>query len=203
MNETYGSRHELITEWLRILLIIHIASLLNSLISFLPISDTWAVWIGRAVMIGTIVCMFRMAPVNSRYKKAAIYRTVMLCCTLITAYLFQSVVFTLAASVFSIMAVYQEFNGHSELVADKDPKLSGNWHGLFTWSVITAVMVSFCSVAATLLITMLDMDTVRTASMIVGILRIPQFAVDVVYLLYLRKMMGIFRSQGERKRNDV
>ena len=56
----------------------------------------------------------------------SIMRAVMLVCTLITAFVKGTSILTLAASILSIIAVYQEYNAHSELIADKDSRLSGN-----------------------------------------------------------------------------
>lgn len=198
MNENREFRTDILTKWLRVLMYVAVASLLNAVINFLPvIPASVTTWISRGITVAAIVCMFQLAPLHERYRKAAIYRAVMLGCTLISNFLFASSILTLVASVFSILAVYQEYTAHAELVADKDSKLSANWHSLFVWGIIAGVLIGFGSVVAVLFVTMLKMDAVRATTVIVGVLSIPQLIVEVLYVLYLRKMVGIFQNEGE------
>lgn len=197
MNENMENRCDLLVKWLRVLMYIAIVSLINSLLNFLPIIPaSVTTWISRGIMVAMVICMFQLAPANERYKKAGIMRTVMLSCILITTFLYASPVLTLAASILSIIAVYQEYNAHSELVADQDAKLSRKWHSLFNWSIGSAVLVGFGSVAATLIVSMTEMETVRIVIIINYILSVPQLVIEVVYLLYLKKMIAIF-SESE------
>jgi len=145
-------------------------------------------------MVGAVVCMFRLAPANGRYKKAGIMRAIMLACTLITAYAYASSILNLAASILSIIAVYQEYYAHAELIADQDSKLSGKWHSLFNWGLVVGILVGFGATAAALILTMLELDAVRLTAMIVGVLGIPQMILDLVYMLYLKKMVSIFED---------
>lgn len=192
MNENIEFEYTHLTKWLRVLMYITITSLVNSAVNFLPfVPSSVTTWISRGIMVAMIVCLFRLAPVNERYKNAGILRSVMLGCTLITAFVSTSTLLTLTASVLSIIAVYQEYSAHSELVAQTDVKLSRNWHSLFNWSIIAGILVGFGSVIVVLIVTMLKLDAVRVASLIVGILGIPQFVVEVVYLLYIKKMIVI------------
>ena len=64
-----------------------------------------------------------VAPVHDRYQKAGIFRAIMLACNLITAFIVGSVILTLAASIVSIIAVYQEYSAHAEVITEKDSKL--------------------------------------------------------------------------------
>lgn len=204
MNENMESKYELIAKWLRVLIYIAIVSLINSVINFLPfVPSSVTTWISRGIMVAMAVCMFKLAPANARYQKAGIFRAGMLGCTLITAFLYASSILTLAASIMSIIAVYQEYNGHSEMVVAKDPNLSGKWHSLFNWSLIAGVLVGFGSVVAVLIVAMLEMDAVRTTGIIVGVLSVPQLVIDVVYLLYLKKMISYFQNEGEVFSHDV
>ena len=198
MNENMESRFALSTKWFAVLICIGTASLINSLISLLPfVPGSVSTWISRGIAAAMIVCMFRMVPLTARYQKAGIYSAVMLGCSLITAYLVSSSLITLAGSIFSILAVYQEYSAHSELVSDKDPKLSAKWHSLFNWGIISALLISIGSVIAVLVVAMLEMDAARTSGIIVGVVSIPQYVIDVVYLLYLKKMIQLFKCEGE------
>lgn len=189
---------ELTARWLKIIMYIGIVSLINSFLSIQPfVSLGFTTWISRGIMLAMAVCMIKMAPIHQRYCKAGIYRGIMLVLTLITAFVFTSSLLTIAASVLSIMAVYQEYSAHSDLVANMDPKLSRNWQNLFNWGILAVVLVSFGSIVGVLMVVMLELDSPNTSAQIIGILSIPQFVIDVVYLRYIGKMTGYFESREE------
>lgn len=145
-----------------------------------------------------VICMFQLAPVNARYRKAGILRAVMLICTLITAFVHASSILTFTASILSIVAVYQEYNAHSELVSDQDAKLAGKWHSLFNWSILAGVLVGFGSVLGALIVAAFEMDVVRVTALVIGLLGIPLMILDFVYILYIRKMIAIFENSEVR-----
>ena len=64
MNE----HRALLTNWLKILMYVHIASVAISIISMFPVNDSWNTWTGTAITLMGTVCMYAMAPVNRRYK---------------------------------------------------------------------------------------------------------------------------------------
>ena len=195
MNENMENRSELLVKWLRVLMYIAIVSLVNSVVNFLPfVPAAVTTWVSRGIMVAVVVCMFQLTPANERYKKAGIMRAVMLVCTLVTAFVYVSAILNLAASILSIIAVYQEYNAHSELIADKDSKLSGKWHSLFTWGLIAGILVGFGSTVTVLILTMLQSDVVHLTAIIVGMLSIPQMILDLVYMLYIKKMISIFEN---------
>ncbi len=204
MNGNMEVKNGLVTKWLKILAYISLASILNSLISLIPIVPAAVTtWVSRGITVAAIFSLFQLAPVNNRYQKAGRFRAIMLGCSLVAAYLFTSSILTLAASVFSIIAVYQEYSAHSELIADKDNKLSGKWHSLFNWGIVAAVLVSFGSIIAVLIVTMLQMDAVTITAGIVGILSVPQLVIDVVYILYLKRMVDLMQDEGEVYDHDL
>ena len=192
MNENMEFRSDLLTKWLRALVYIAIVSIVNSAISILPIIPAAVTtWISRGIMVAMIVCMFRLAPVNERYQKAGILRAVWLGC-MIASLVFLPSILILAASILSIIAVYQEYSAHSEVVADKDAKLSRNWHSLFNWSIVTGLLVGFGSVVTALIASFAGVEITRITAIVTGILGIPQLVIEIVYLLYLKKMSAIF-----------
>ena len=195
MSENMENRYELLVKWLRALMYIAIVSLVNSVVSFLPfVPAAVTTWISRGIMVAMIVCMFQLAHANGRYQKAGIMRAAMLVCTLIAAFVKGTSILTLGASILSIIAVYQEYNAHSELIADKDSRLSGKWHCLFGWSLVAAVLVGFGSIVTVLSLSLMGMDTVRLTAIIIGILSIPQMILDVVYMMYIKKMISAFEE---------
>lgn len=204
MNDSMNRNADYITRWLRILAYISLASILNSLISLVPVVPaSVTTWVSRGITVAAMISMFQLAPVNRRYQKAGLFRALMLVCSLAAAFLYASSILTLAASVFSIIAVYQEYSAHSELIADKDTKLSGKWHSLFNWGIVAAVLISFGSIIAVLIVTMLQMDAVTITAVIVGVLSVPQLVIDIVYILYLRRMVALINGECEVYGHDL
>lgn len=182
-------------KWIQMLIYIGIISLVNSVIGYIPfIPASISTWISRGIMAATVYCMFRLSFMNGRYLKAAIFRAVMLGCSLITSFLFGSYLLSIAASIFSILAVYQECAAHAEVVAEKDQILSRRWRYLFHWEFLAAVILSFGSSVATLILisSALQPDVSGISSIVIVILKIPQFMIHVVRLLYLKRMLMVF-----------
>ena len=190
MNENVENISELQVKWLRVLVYIATISIVNSVVSLLPIIPaSVTAWISRGIMVAMIVCMFRLAPVNERYKKAGVLRAVWLGC-MIASLIFMPSILSLVASILSIVAVYQEYNAHSEVIAEKNAKLSRNWHNLFNWSIVTGLLVGFGSMVTALITSFAGVEITRITAIVTGILSIPQLVIEIVYMLYLKKMLS-------------
>ena len=183
-------------KWLRVLMYSAIAGLVNTFIgipSFIPTVITS--WISRILMAVMVFAMFKLAPANDRYKKAGIQRAIVLALTIATDLLHSGAILTLIAGTLAIVADYQEYHGHSELVEEKDHQLSGKWTSLFLWSIVVGLLLGFASTAAGIFAAMAGMDTMKATIMIAAILAIPQYVIEILYILYLKKMVAIF-SEG-------
>ena len=183
-------------KWLRVLIYIAIAGLVNTFIgipSFVPSVITS--WISRILMAVMIFTMLKLAPANDRYKKAGIQRAIVLALTIATDLLHSGAILTLIAGTLAIVADYQEYHGHSELVEEKDHQLSGKWTSLFMWSIVVDLLLGFTSTAAGMFAAMAGIDTMKATIMIAAILAIPQYVIEIIYILYLKKMVAIV-SEG-------
>ena len=183
-------------KWLRVLMYIAIAGLANTLVgipAFIPTVITS--WISRILMAVMVFTMFKLAPANARYKKAGIQRAIVLALTIATDLLHSGAILTLIAGTLAIVADYQEYHGHSELVEEKDHQLSGKWTSLFMWSIVVGLLLGFTSTAAGMFAAMTGIDTMKATIMIAAILAIPQYVIEIIYILYLKKMVAIF-SEG-------
>ena len=184
-----------LTKWLRVLMYIAIVSLANSIINYVPfVPASVTTWISRGIMVAMIVCMFQLASSNGRYKTAAILRVIWLGTLLLGTLLHIPSVLVLGTSILSIIAVYQEYHGHSEVLTEKDTVLSAKWKGLFIWSFITPLLLSIGSSAAMVISSFMNLDVAKVTAITTGIMRIPQYVIDVIYLLYLKKMLSIFEN---------
>ena len=185
-------------KWLRVLMYIAIAGLINTLVgipSFIPTVITS--WISRILMAVMVFAIFKLAPANDRYKKAGIQRTIVLALTIVTDILHSGAILTLIAGTLAIVADYQEYHGHSELIEEKDHQLSGKWTSLFIWSIVVGLLLGFTSTAAGIFAAMAGIDTMKATIMIAVILAIPQYVIEIIYILYLKKMVAIFKGVND------
>ena len=98
-----------LAKWLRILIYIAIARIINTLVgipAFIPTAFT--AWISRMLMAGMVFAMFKLSPANDRYKKTGIQLAIVLILTIATELLNTGAVLTLIAGILSIVAEYQE-----------------------------------------------------------------------------------------------
>ena len=185
-------------KWLRVLMYIAIAGLVNTFTgipSFVPSVITS--WISRILMAVIVFTMLKLAPANDRYKKAGIQRAIVLALTIATDLLHSGAILTLIAGTLAIVADYQEYHGHSELVEEKDHQLSGIWTSLFMWSIVVGLLLGFTSTAAGMFAAMAGIDTMKATIMIAAILAVPQYVIEIIYILYLKKMVAIFAEGKE------
>ena len=180
-------------KWLRVLIYIAIARITNTLVgipAFIPTALT--AWISRILMAGMVFVMFKLAPANDRYKKTGIQLAIVLVLTIATELLNTGAVLTLIAGILSIVAEYQEYYGHSELIEEKDHQLSCKWTSLFMWSIVVGLVLGFASTAAGVFAALAGVDTEKVAVMIAVALMIPEYIIDIFYILYLKKMIALF-----------
>lgn len=183
------------TKWLRVLIYIAIARIVNTLVgipTFIPTAVT--AWISKILMAVMVFAMFKLAPANDRYKKTGIQLAVVLVLTIATELLNTGAVLTLIAGILSIVAEYQEYHGHSELIEEKDHRLSGKWTSLFMWSIVVGLILGFASTAAGVLAALAGVDTETAAVVIAVAMMIPEYIIDIFYILYLKKMIALFEE---------
>ena len=185
-------------KWLRVLIYIAIARIGNTVVgipAFIPTAVT--AWISRILMAGMIFAMFKLAPANDRYKKTGIQLAIVLILTIAAELLNTGAVLTLIAGILSIVAEYQEYHGHSELIEELDHPLSGKWTGLFMWSIVIGLILGFASTAAGVLAAVAGVAAEKAAVMIAAAMMIPEYIIDIFYILYLKKMVAIFEEGHE------
>ena len=193
-NTTEFPRQEA-AKWLRCLLYIHIASLAVSLLSLLPVADQVFGWIQRILVIGSALCLSQLSFAGERYRKAAIFKIIYAAGLLITSLFFASTAISLAASVCSLIAIYQEYSAHSELISGADPALSRKWHSLFTWSILAALLVGFGSMVLSVVAAMSGMDITALVGIVMVILSLPDMIVELFYLLYLNRTIHLLPEE--------
>ncbi|MBQ8359681.1 MAG: hypothetical protein IJX37_07225 [Oscillospiraceae bacterium] len=204
MDRNTEQKNMIVVKWLPFLLYAVAASLANSVLNLLPlIPSALTTWISRGIMAVTAVAMIQLTSANARYQKAGIMRAVMLGISLLTALFNAFSILAVGSSVLSIIAAYQEYTAHSELIKQKDPKLSSHWQSLFAWSIAASLLIAFASVTVTVITALLGMNATRISTIVIGLLSIPQLVIDVIYLLYIKKMIGYFRQEEIDRSTEV
>ena len=178
------------TKWLRNLFYIHIASIVLSLPTLIFINNPVTPWLGHALSAGIALCLFYLAPANTRYRTAAILTAVYVGLSVLSQ-LMPSSLLTIGISILSIIAAYQEFHGHAEIIEEKDPKLSRRWKNLFVWQIVIGVIAGFSSVAAVVIMVLAEMDLDRITTLVAGAVILVSLIPGIMYLVYLHRMIAL------------
>lgn len=179
--------------WLKGLLWLHFASIAVSILRALLAHDTVIFWLQQLLFLGVILSLFSLRQLNDGYRKAALFRAVVMACNLLTAlpWLPLGTLLTLAASVLSVISLYQECKAHAALVRDWDKGLAVKWKKLFIWSIILPLI----SLAATLVMALMGMVLPAALGAIsvvlVWILLILQILLEMLYIRNLRRTIDL------------
>ena len=186
MNEPVNSP----VKWLRYLLYVGIAALVNSLLGIFGLSGL-SQWLGLAISAATAYLLFMLAGSNPRYKTAAIFYAVALAAGFIS-----NVILGLVGSVCGIVAQYQEYHAHGELIEEREPKLADRWNSLFWLQfALGVVVVGLTSVLVTALVMAANMDEAVVtviAAVIAGVLGI---GLSALYLSYLNRTIKLLEDR--------
>ena len=165
MYEIMEQKQKFTGKWLRILMYTAIAGLANALLNYLPlIPAAVTTWISRGVSLVKIVCLLQLGSAASRYRRTGILRAVTFVITLVSAFLYGSTVLILAALILSVVATYQEYQAHAELIEEQDAALAKRWRSLFGWSVAASFLLSVGSSIVTMIIVGQEIPAARISS---------------------------------------
>ena len=180
--------------WLRSLLYVHIALLAATCVSWLPMQDLWLTWLKRVLMLGAALCLVQLSRVNFHYKQAALFYILRVTCLLAGSLVFSFYILALAGSVFSILAVYQEYHGHSQLVAEKDDDLSQKWSRFFGWALLVEILVSFLSSVVSVIMALMNWDAGNITTLVVAVQLVPSLFIEVFYLIYMNRTVRLLET---------
>ena len=184
------SRKELFLKWIKILFYVQCVALVATVIDWVPVIGSWFGWLISATSIVTIVVLFQLIPMNERYKKAVIFLSIAAITTfLLKLFLMLAVVGAIA----SIIGMYQEYMGHSEVMQEVNKKVGDSWQRLFYLdlvgglcvSVIGSIIAVAIGVVAAVDIS-IDVTTVITQGY--------SFIFDVLYLLLLKHTYDKYKA---------
>ena len=148
MNE-----HTNTTKWLQYLYYVALVSLIVTVLGIIGLSGLTR-WIGLAINAATIYLLLQLTGANPRYKTSAIFYVVALAAGFIN-----SALLGLVGSICGLVAQYQEYHAHGELIEEKDPKLADKWNSLFGLELaLTFVGILLMGLLAGLLVAVTNMS---------------------------------------------
>ena len=178
------------TKWLQYLLYVGIAALVNSLLGIVGLSAL-ARWIGLAINAATVYLLFMLVGANPRYKTAAICYAVAL-----AGGLTSNAIVGLAGSICGIVAAYQEYHAHGELIEERDPKLADKWNSLFGLELaLTFVGILLMGLLAGLLVAVTNMSEATVVPIITIIVAVLGVGLNLLYLSYLKRTIALLESE--------
>ncbi len=138
-------------QWLRILFIIHLASVVLTLLALLgtaldvSLGGGWVKWVQRAITLGTVICLF-MLP--GKFLPSAIARAALLLCNTfpmvlprllgLEAYMTVLNVLQWVTPVLTVLAMFLEYHAHSMTV----PENANRWRILMLLSLSVTLVTN-------------------------------------------------------------
>ena len=184
----------LIAKWYQFLLILSVGNLLLTLASFLPIDDNMITWARYVVFLFSAYCLLQLRLVSVRYRKAAVFKGLMVLCSVLNAMMAASL--TLAVSGISILATYLEYVAHAKAIQKTDAALSRKWYRLFNIGLLVSALSVLVSMVAAALLAVSG-GGIGLFRLISYLVIAAELALQVFYLLLLNRTKQCFLEEEE------
>ena len=186
------NQRELFVKWMKYLFYIQVATGVMRLLPAVLDLGAIVLWTNRMLSIAVVVVLFKMAPLDERYKKAAIFACVGLVLTILTS-LTDITALVLVLAICSLICTYQEYGGHAEMIETIDAKLARSWHSLFNWEIFSPIIVGLLGgvlVVVNVVVFPVSREVVTsiTQALISGV----DLILWIVYLRYLKRTYTIY-----------
>ena len=199
------NQREYFVKWMKYLFIIQVVIGAVGVLAALPVLGTLVLWANRILSIVVVVVLFKLAPLNGRYKKAAIAMSVSIALGIVTAsgISLLATVSVLVGAICSLVCKYQEYCGHAEMIETADAKLAKKWHSLFRWNIFSGIIVGILGgvmvVVSTLAFAMSrEILTAITTLLIDGV----DLILWIVYLVFLKRTYVLYGECEKIEMND-
>ena len=192
VSDNFYHRERLL-KWLPILLKCTIASMLATIATALIGSNLIITLISLFVSVVHLTVLFILAAVHGRFRTAAIFSAVSAGGTLLALYVNNGLI-TLAISICSILASYQELNAFSEITAPLDAKLSRKWHSLFYWELAVGLLSGVFTSAAVVIAVLADLDPETIVKFALYFITAVTAALSFIRILYLKQTTALYQE---------
>ena len=182
----------LIAKWYQFLLILGAGGLLLSLVGFLPIDDAMITWARYVVFLFSAYCLLQLRLVSIRYRKAAVFKGLLVLCSLLNAMMAASL--TLAVSAISLLATYLEYVAHAKAIQKRDAALSRKWYRLFNIGLLVSAGSVLVSMVAAAMLSASG-DSAGLFTLISYLVIAAELALQVFYLLLLNRTKKCFLEE--------
>lgn len=182
-----------LARWFKVLLLCQTVELATELLDLFGILGGVAVWASRIAAVAVIATLFRMAAVNPRYRKAAVFYAVALAGGLLVW--LRLGVLGLALSVCSLVAMYHEFGAHEALLASLDETLAARWHSLFYWKLFGGLLAGVVGMVPALVLALLGWQTDVVTTIVTACFAVVELALEAVHTLYLKRTLACCEAQ--------
>ena len=183
---------ELFLTWTKNLYQLRWVALVGTLIASLPFVGAWFGWVNTLISVVILFVIYKLSPVNDRYRKAAIFMGI----SIVLGVLVKTEILNMlsfVASICSLIAVYQEYCGHAEMMTGIDEKLSRSWHTLFNWNIIGGILIgAFGSITTVLAGVALVLDANIIAGIVLGIVLGFEVIIQIFYLRFLKRTREVY-----------
>lgn len=191
----YDAQREQIVKWIKFLFICQIADLFLTFLAPVAILGNITPWITRMISVATIVAFFKLAPVNGRYRKAAIFYSISVGGGIVVLLMSENTaVLFIVVSVCSAIASYQELNAHSEITAHKDAKLSKRWHSLFFIELFGGFLAAGLGMVAILVFLLAGADSGADATVEAICSAAISVILEILRIVYLKKTLDLYKQ---------
>ena len=143
--------------------------------------------------------LYNLSPVNRRYRYAFVASLIAMVGSLAEKLTFGpglAMVVSLvsfAGSIGGIVALYQEYYGHSEIAQmGRAPALRRKWCSLFVWQIVVGILISLVTFAVAMIGSAAEADLFKLVSNLVPVVSVPALALEAVYLSYLKKTLALY-----------
>lgn len=189
----FNTQKKTIVKCLRILTLCAIASLCANVLCEIPVIGDFFEWVSRVVSLVPIYALFCLRDVNKRYRKASIFCGISAVGNIISFVLDLNIFISLLLAVCTLIASFQEYNGHSELSLDKDEKQAKRWRSLFYIELFGGILTFVAGITLVAFALASDADT-AVVSTVTGIcVAIITVLFKALYILYLKKTISFYR----------
>ena len=185
MNE-----HTNTTKWLQYLYYVALVSLIITVLGIIGLSGLTR-WIGLAINAATIYLLFQLTGANPRYKTSAIFYVAALAAGFIN-----NALLGLVGSICGLVAQYQEYHAHGELIEEKDPKLADKWNSLFALELaVTFVGILLTGLLVGSLAAITKLDVAWITVIITVIIAAMGVGLSLLYLRYMKNTIALLEQE--------
>ena len=204
-SEAIVSRAPLMAKWLMTMFWANIAHIIINLIKIESSVVYTTIQNILIAVCSLLICLslFKMRGEDERYGRAALFQLIPLVINLIPTLVIDSyntlvwlsVLVSLIAAVFSLLATYNEFHAHSCIVGGLDCELGDRWQKLWVWQII--------GIAGTFVSLLLAVLAAGLGAVLVLIVAIYVLVIQIIYLVTLYRSAKAYRAVAEGEGNAL